>query len=65
MLLENYSCMKVISLSDIAMFDPILSILLRRRVRAFCKSILVPCDEDTDNTAVKNPTLIGIESGLL
>ena len=38
----------------LAIFDSILSILLRRRVRVRCKSILVPSDEDSGNSVVRN-----------
>ena len=40
-----------------AIFDSILSILLRRRVSALCKSILVPCNEASGNAVKRNPAL--------
>ena len=36
----------------------------RVRVRALCKSILVPCNKDSGNAAVRNPSLQGIEPSL-
>ena len=49
----------------LAIFDLVLSILLRRRVTPFGKSILVPCDEDPGNAAKRNSILVVIEAGLL
>ena len=35
-----------------------------RRVKALCKWILAPFSKDSDNAAVRNPALEGIEPGL-
>ena len=55
---------RLLVLVTLAIFDSILSILSRRRVRALCKSILVTCNEDSGNAAVRNQALEGIEPGL-
>ena len=49
----------------LAIFESIVSILLKKRVRVPCESILVSCYEDSGNAAVRYPALVGIKLGLL